>query len=96
MDLTIKGFQERISNPEYMDYILKPFKAKNEIKKFIKEYNILNNEVFEMLKVPIDSRTKDIHRQVFIKIASEQVKEGSPEELIKYASELEKAYDGWQ
>ena len=35
----------------------------------------------------IDDRTKDIHLQVCMKIASEQIK-GTPEEIINYATKL--------
>lgn len=49
-----------------------------------------------MLSIPktIDSRTQDIHRQVFIKIASEQVK-GEPQDIINYAKILEEIFDRW-
>ena len=49
-----------------------------------------------MLQTPkmVDSRTQDIHRQVFIKIASEQIK-GEPQDIINYAKILEEIYDRW-
>ena len=95
MDISIEGFKERIKDASYLDSLLKTFGKKNEIKNYINENILLINEVYEMgLKLPIDERTKDIHRQVFIKIASEQVK-GSPEELINYAKKLEQVYGEW-
>lgn len=38
-----------------------------------------------------DPKTKDIHSQVCLKIASEQVK-GSPKQLTEYAKELQKEF----
>jgi hypothetical protein len=40
--------------------------------------------------------TQDIHRQVFLKIASEQLRGIQPKELIKYAQELEKEWEQWK
>jgi hypothetical protein len=42
-----------------------------------------------------ESIEADIHRQVFVKVASEQLKDVTVEELIKYAKELEQAYNRW-
>jgi hypothetical protein len=40
------------------------------------------------------TREQDIRRQVFTKIASEQVK-GSPRDIVEYARRLEAAYNSW-
>ena len=37
----------------------------------------------------------DIHRQVFVKIASEQLKGVSVTEIVNYAKELEKIFNKW-
>jgi hypothetical protein len=41
------------------------------------------------------TKETDIHRQVFVKVASEQLKGVSVSELISYAKELESAYNRW-
>ena len=42
-----------------------------------------------------NSKDLDIHRQVFLKVASEQRRGTTVKELIGYAKELEKAYNDW-
>lgn len=42
-----------------------------------------------------NSKNTDIHGQVFVKIASEQLRGVAVTELINYAKELEKAYNSW-
>jgi len=42
------------------------------------------------------TKDRDIRKQVFLKVASEQLRAGAkPEELVDYAQQIEKAYDGW-
>ena len=41
------------------------------------------------------NKDKDIHRQVFVKVASEQLRGVAVAEVINYAKELEKAFDRW-
>ena len=110
-EFSIKGFQERLQNKEYYDSITKYWKKgmKDVILKYMIENNLsfttkyinkFNSPIVEVNKMEIpkkfmDNKTKDIHRQVFIKIASEQVK-GSVKDLIKYAQELEKEFNMWE
>lgn len=49
----------------------------------------------QIKEVKPENREKDIHRQVFVKIASEQLKGVSVKDIIGYAKDLEKAYDEW-
>lgn len=39
---------------------------------------------------------QDIHKQVFLKIASEQLRGIQPKDLIRYAQELEKEWLKWK
>ena len=41
-----------------------------------------------------NDKETDIHRQVFLKVASEQVK-GTPDRLVAYAKQLEVQYNNW-
>ena len=41
-----------------------------------------------------NNKDRDIHKQVFLKVASEQ-KTGTPIELVNYAKELEREFDKW-
>jgi hypothetical protein len=46
-------------------------------------------------KNKIDNKDQDIHRQVFLKVASEQLKGVQVVEIINYAKQLEKAFNEW-
>jgi hypothetical protein len=46
------------------------------------------------IKTSGNGRDTDIHRQVFLKISSEQVK-GTPDKLVAYAKQLEANCKGW-
>ena len=41
------------------------------------------------------NKDRDIHRQVFLKIASEQRRGASVTDLVKYAQDLEGEYESW-
>ena len=40
------------------------------------------------------NKDKDIHKQVFLKVASEQIK-GTADKLVAYAKQLEIQYNNW-
>ena len=57
-------------------------KSMNSSKKTIKAHTMSDKDI-------------DIHRQVFVKIASEQLKGVSVTEIVNYAKELEKIFNKW-
>jgi len=97
-EISVKAFHERMSNPEYRKYVFKTISSSNIKLKYNLSYPILKGDKMS-LTIPKpnkwDTRTTDIHHQVFIKIASEQIK-GTPEEIINYAKNLEKVFDNWE
>ena len=41
------------------------------------------------------TKDRDIKRQVFLKVASEQLGKGNPNDLVKYAKDLELEFNKW-
>ena len=46
-------------------------------------------------KASFGNKDKDIKRQVFMKIASDQIKTKEPKDLVSYAQKLEKEFNLW-
>jgi K+/H+ antiporter YhaU regulatory subunit KhtT len=104
MDTSVESFNRRIKDPSYLTSLLRGFKSREQIKKFLNEYNTTTEGETMGLSIEPDMKQQMIVRQNSLSHATQLVVQRTTEtkefdkiqaEIIRLAKRFEKyVYSG--